>query len=52
MKKKPRWKVTLITEKTIIVIADEYEEALEKAELKMGLKWSAETAYELDENDN
>ena len=46
--KKQKWAVTLITEKTIIVTANDYEEAKEKAEAKAGLKWSAETAWEVE----
>lgn len=46
--KKQKWAVTLITEKIMIVTANDYDEAREKAEAKAGLRWSAETACEVE----
>lgn len=45
-----KWAVVVTTSKTVIVTADDYEEALDKAETKVNKtnnKWVAETASEV-----
>lgn len=46
--KKQKWAVTLIAEKLMIVTANDYEEAMEKAQAKAGYTWIAETACEVE----
>lgn len=46
-----KWQVVVTTNKTVIVNAEDYEDAMEKAEAKVNKtnnKWVAETASEIN----
>ena len=46
----PKFNVIMTTEKVVQIIAEDLEEAMEKAERKINVrndKWSAETGYEV-----
>ena len=48
MSKKQWYKTTIITEKIVRIYAEDYQDAIDKADAKFGPLWSAETAYRED----
>jgi hypothetical protein len=48
MAKKHWYRVTIIAEKIVRVYAEDYQDAIDKADAKYGPLWNAETGYRED----